>query len=416
MRSINTLTTLSATALALTLATGAQAQPGDPAPAPATAQPANPGLSLSFGGSSSSTAPVQDSGAQPTDEEKKEAEQEKLPWRGTSLTLDQSFTTQTVNIGDNVQSDNPLYEMNLSFRPRYYFFEQGPHSLQARLRLEAFRELTNADYTTRDQETQIGNTTLDVIYTAKLYNADGFLTSVGIGPRILFPTNKYTYRGGNRLRIGGGVKAAQGVPLAGENATWFPSASFEASLYYMKYINASTTSTNDDFSRERQDAGGRTVVSNQFSGRAKVSHELTPLVGAALDITDKLHLSTSYVWILHWAYGFDDTEIDITTGKTTPNRVDDPQTYRVTPWFLAGLDYDIIPEVGVGIGYYNATDQIGPEGTRRNPLWSPDARLFFDITANLDEIYTTASGNRKNDAANRGLTRQQARANNIGTW
>ncbi len=416
MRSINTLATLGATALALTFASGAQAQPGDSGPAPDAAQPASPGVSLTLGGSAAPAAPTQDTGPTEPDDARKEEEDEKLPWRGTTLTFDQSFTTQSVAIGDDTQSDNPSYEMLLSFRPRYYFYDDGTHSIYASLRLEASRELTNSDYTTRDQETQLGNTTLDAMYGVKLYAEDGFLTSVGVGPRIVFPTNKYTYRGGNRLRIGGGVKAAQGVPLAGEDATWFPSASFQTSLYYLKHVNASTTSTNDDFALERQDAGGRTIVSNQFSGRAKVNHELTPLIGAALDVTSKLHLSANYVWILQWAYGFEDTNVDITTGALTPARVEDPQTHRVTPWFLAGIDYDVIPEIGIGAGYYNATDQIGPDGTRRNPLWSPEARFFFDITANLDEIYTTASGKRKDSAASRAFTRQQARVNNLGSW
>jgi hypothetical protein len=51
------------------------------------------------------------------------------------------------------------------------------------------------------------------------------------------------------------------------------------------------------------------------------------------------------------------------------------------------LDYDAIDEMTVSLGYYNQTSQIGPDGTRRNPLYSPDARFFLTLTGNLDVIY-----------------------------
>jgi hypothetical protein len=41
----------------------------------------------------------------------------------------------------------------------------------------------------------------------------------------------------------------------------------------------------------------------------------------------------------------------------------------------------------VGVGYYNQTGQIGPDGQRRSPLWSPDARVFLTVTGNLDVIF-----------------------------
>jgi hypothetical protein len=412
MRSITTLAMLGTSVLALTFAATAQAQPGDPGGAPGEAQPASPGVSLSLGGSSASD-PSADTGT--TEEEvepKKEAKDEPLPWHGTVLIFDQSFTTQSVGVGDDYISDNPVYEMNLSFRPRYYFYEDDTHSFYAGLRLEASRELTNSDLTTRDNETLIGNSYLDAVYGVKVYKSGDWITQLGVGPRFIFPTDKYTYRGGNRLRLGGGVKAAQVMPLAGSKSTWFPSAMLQASLYYMKHINKSTTSTNDDFTRERQDAGGRTVSSDQFGTAGKVNHEMTTVVGAAVDVTSSLHLSASYVWITQWAYGFDDTQIDTTTGPTTPNRVEDPQTNRVIPWFMASLDYDVLPEMGIGAGYYNANSQIGPEGTRRNPLYSPDARFFFDITANLDAIYTTATG-KSETSSNTAWARQQARLNTL---
>jgi len=69
----------------------------------------------------------------------------------------------------------------------------------------------------------------------------------------------------------------------------------------------------------------------------------------------------------------------------------------VLNWLYTGMEYDVIPQMSVGLGYYNLANQIGPAGTRRNILWSPDAVVFFDITANLDEIYSSIAGTKDKD-------------------
>lgn len=409
MRSNTTLLTLGTGVLALTFAANAQAQPTGPASDPGAAPGASPGVSLTLGGSSD---PAEDTGPEEEVEASDEDKDKPLPWHGSTLTFDQSWTTQSVDVGGDYISDNPSYEMMLSFQPRYYFYEDDVHSFYAGLRLEVARELTDSDVTTKEGETQLANTYLDAMYGAKLYKSGDFITSVAVGPRFIFPTNKFSYRTGERLRIGGGVKGSQALPVAGSESTWFPSAALQASFYYMKYLSDYTTATNDEFGRVRQDAGGRSVVSDQFGSSAKVNHEITTLVGGALDVTSKLHLSASYVWITQWVYGFEEASVDITTGPTVPDRISDPTTFRVTPWFLASVDYDLLPELALGAGYYNATSQIGPEGTRRSPFYSPDARFFFDITANLDQIYTTATGGNE-EKASAAWARQQARLNTI---
>ena len=92
----------------------------------------------------------------------------------------------------------------------------------------------------------------------------------------------------------------------------------------------------------------------------------------------------------------------VTSGNSvqpiTPDRLSDPTSFRVAPWVMASLDYDLIDEVGLGIGYYNVTSQIGADAQRRNPLWSPDARFYLTVTANLDALYDTVSGRNKETA------------------
>jgi hypothetical protein len=74
------------------------------------------------------------------------------------------------------------------------------------------------------------------------------------------------------------------------------------------------------------------------------------------------------------------------TGCVTPMTNADPTAYRVNTWLTASLTYDVSDELAVSAGYYNLTNQLAPDGTRRDPLWSPSARFFLTVTANLDAV------------------------------
>lgn len=427
MRSMVIGTALGAAAATLTLAFGALAQPtpapgAEPGAPTGPATPSESAVSVGFGAEGAEAAVTgvpADEGVAEEENEAEEKKPQKLRWRGTQFVFDQSATTQTLGYGDDYISDNPTYEINFSFRPRYYVYDGDDHTVNLNAVMELTQELTNSDYTTRQNEMLLGNTTLNAVYGYVAYkNEDGVLTQLSAGPRVVFPTSKAAWRSGQRLQLGGGVGAVQAFPLAGVDSTWFPSAALTGSVYYMKPLQESTTGENKDFERERQDVNAQSIASNQISAGAKVAHQVTAMTAASFDVTSKFHLSTSYVWVMQWAYTFDETEIQPagTGGLTiTPDELEDATNYRVLPWFLVSVDYDLLPEVGLSAGYYNLTNQIGPDGTRRSPLWSPDARVFFDITANLDQIYMTLSGDGDEQAAKRAnaRARQEARVKSI---
>lgn len=407
------------TALALVgWSTESMAQPASAPPASAPGASSQAGssngatLSLGAGGSTDPNAAPQDKGA--TDDSKKdEAEEEKkpLPWRGTTFTIDQSATTQTVGLGEDYLSSNPLYELDFLFSPRYRLLDAKKHTISVSARFEASKELTNSDSTTEERELLFGNTRLSGTYTYHLYqNKHGVVSLVSLGARVGLPTSKASWMSGERLRVGGVFGLRQAFPIAGVSSDWFPSGGLMGRVMYDKPLRDSTTGENPNFKRTRQDAGGRTFISSQISTGAKVEHQLTALAAAQVDLTQKLHLSASYVWIMQWTYKFsDDEQVQTAVGTATAGRLPDTQNYRVIPWASTSLDYDLLPEIGLSLGYYNASNQIGPDGQRRNPLWSPDARVFFDITANLDEIYRSVSGRGVNNERQKQEERRSAR-------
>jgi hypothetical protein len=59
---------------------------------------------------------------------------------------------------------------------------------------------------------------------------------------------------------------------------------------------------------------------------------------------------------------------------------DNPPNFRVATWLTASLAYELTRTLNLTVGYYNRANQIGPDGQRRSPFWSPDARFFVTVT------------------------------------
>jgi hypothetical protein len=130
------------------------------------------------------------------------------------------------------------------------------------------------------------------------------------------------------------------------------------------------------------------VLSDQLTGAMNVQNTLNLAFSGDLQIRPRLDLSLSYVVLNAWAYTPPDVScVTIATGCAPVASIDDPTTFRVSTWATASVTYDVVDDVSLSLGYYNLANQIGPDGTRRNPLWSPAARLFLTVTGNLDVIY-----------------------------
>jgi hypothetical protein len=94
------------------------------------------------------------------------------------------------------------------------------------------------------------------------------------------------------------------------------------------------------------------------------------------------------IWIDQFAYKPADATLP--DGTVVSHSGSDTQ-FRQLSWFLTSFDWDPVKELGVSVGYYNLATVIGLDGKYRNPLWSPDARVFFSLTAHLDAIYDDAT-------------------------
>ncbi|HXI59282.1 MAG TPA: hypothetical protein VNO55_24615 [Polyangia bacterium] len=378
--------------LALALATAAAggrsaraeqqpAAPEAPAPAPA-AEPAAPPAAESRATEGEATATLAPALATTPGR-----------WHGSILLLDQSATTQTLHVGGDYQSYDPTYELWLALKPRFYLYETKTDAVSLNLWANLYLELTNSDTTTRSREPLIGPTFLWATYGHSFYRSKETKTVVAIGPRAVLPTDKASRGSGQLIGVGGLFSASQYLPVRGAGARNLKSARVGVSAIYNHPFAEATSPVNDQIRQIRQDVAGRTVISDQLTGAMNVKHALSLTASGDLRILSKLELSLSYVWLNAWAYAPGASmPIPLLTGPAQPMTVADPTTYRLSTWTTASLTYEPTDDFSVSLGYYNLASQLGPDGTRRNPLWSPSARFFLTLTGNLDVLYDHLAG------------------------
>lgn len=340
--------------------------------------------------------PGSDSGAEESEATPGGEQKKPLPWRGTYVIFDQSATTQTLGIGDDYQSSNPVYEWWFRFAPRYVVYENGKDTVAVQAWFNLYHEFTNSDSTTYKNETLIGPTTVWAQYSRPLYREKEWVTSLAVAPlRLTLPTDKASRNSGQILGMGASVGVNQSIPIRGRSASALNSARVGLLAMYSHPFTKATNPVNPDLARPRQDLGGRTFESDVLRSGMIANHQLNVALSGGLQITPKLSLSASYYLLQTWAYrppGACVTPQGASTGDICLPTNDDATNFRVNTWLLTSIDYDLFDEISLSAGYYNLANQIGPDGQRRSPFWSPGARFFFSITGNLDAIYERITG------------------------
>jgi hypothetical protein len=328
------------------------------------------------------------------------------PLRGSTLMLEQSMTTQTAQIQPSpAQSYVPLYELWVSFRPRYYFSDHW----SVRARFDYTKELTNDQPTTFRREDVFLDTWTDLVYSTKLDELwPGTRASLGV--RALWPTSKSSQANGTYVSLGATGGVLHKFALRGEDAPSFNDLHVALSFAYLHPFTTATTPTQyGTFQYARQDVGDddHSIISDQVQGLTNVDHQLLLVLDTGVQITPKLSLTLDAVLINQWHYAPTNQGITIATGPVNPSLAGDTQ-YTPNTWFIADVDYTLFDELDLSLGYYNLAGEIAPDGQRRglfgsdNVFWSPDARVFFDITANLDVLF--------DDAVHHRYSREQAAA------
>jgi len=324
--------------------------------------------------------------------------EDKDPLRGSTFIFDQSATTQTLDLGlESPQSYVPFYGWWVSLRPRWWLNDE----LRVQARLDYYKEFTNAESTTYRDEDVFGDVWTDLVYQRPLA-PDGPLrhTKVLLGLRAQWPTSKTSQGNGVYVTTGATAGVQQKIPIHGDSAPVLDSARVGLSFTYWHPFTSATTPTDyGTFGYTRQDLDEHSFVSDQVSGQTLASHTLWAALELGLQVTPKLGVSFFAILVNQWHYPPANAAVAATTGPVQVSRINDQQ-FTQLEWLLLAADYELYDELSVGLGYYNLANAIASDGTIRGPFaggednlfWSPDARIFVDVTVNLDKVFEDATG------------------------
>jgi hypothetical protein len=128
-------------------------------------------------------------------------------------------------------------------------------------------------------------------------------------------------------------------------------------------------------------------------------HEIDASISAQLNITPRLYLGSTFVVLAQWHYApTSGANIPISGGAVAVSPAINDNQFTEFTWWTAEVSYDLVDEITLSLGYYDLANAVAPDGQGRsvfgseNIWWSPSARFFFDITANLDSIFDDARG------------------------
>jgi hypothetical protein len=164
------------------------------------------------------------------------------------------------------------------------------------------------------------------------------------------------------------------------------------------------TPTYTDLDRPRQSVLGTTFLSDQLNGRSLNNNNMR--IGAFAFFDEVIfggHFwlfvggGASYQFINQFESKSNGCDVVITTGCATAQRLDNPLGTRVITDFGVGINYFPSAEWGIGLGYDNATGQLGEDGKWRNPFYSPDAQFSASVILSVDAIYERLQGNKRED-------------------
>ncbi len=323
-----------------------------------------------------------------------------LPWHDTYLYWDHAISANTVGIGQDYQSRDPVYQMTIGLRPRWYFYESPKLAISARADLGVTTERTNSDTTTQRGEWTATDFELYGAVSYKLRESKEDLTELALRvPRLTFPTSKISYDSGKLLGLGFRLGLREDVALEGRGATFFPNVELIAKAEYGYLFTNSQVPTNSGLERIRLDPEGRSIVSDQLSGATLARHSAAFGGAVLMHVHQNVLWSTSLEIRPAWKYPVDhDVQVCgvVLTGCTQATGISDPQTRSVLTYFSTDFWITFTDTVGLSVGYANLTAQLGPDGRRRSVFYSPDATFYATLNVGLDHLYTSlAHGNRQ---------------------
>ena len=285
---------------------------------------------------------------------------EPVPWTGSTISL--RTATSAISTSEAAElSFNPYTEMSLTLAPRWRFTDIWSASAQ----MSFSRELTNSDWTTRQNETLVGDLSLRGA-ASNFVTIPGAEIGVSADLALQLPTSKVSRARTLVMGIGPGISLSRSVDvLAGMRFGY----SIRGTYFWHRY-------TTGEYRRPYID--GCTVDCDAYlsTGVRNPVWRLSNAFSFGLAFIDELSMGLSYAIITDPLHDAVTTEFVTLTPQT-------PTDTRFTNSFDVNVSYAPIDLMSFTLGANTTNAQLAVDGERRTPLFNRYTILYFDVAFDL---------------------------------
>ena len=289
-----------------------------------------------------------------------ESEQSRVPWRGSEFVYRNVFSAISLDRSADL-TYNPSYAMSFSFRPSWWFSDH----LYVRANLDLVRELTEADETSFQNETLLGDLALTAGYAPVVTIP---VVDIAVSADILFriPTSKVSQARSLALGIGPGVRLSRSFDLLSGLSVGY-------SLRAMPLIHQSTTAELETPLIPGCSASDGGCDAYLHTGVRNAQFRLQQLFYVTARLLDWLSLSTTYGLWIDWLYPIDIDDPRISHGEI------EPQDRRYASVWEVEVLFSPMPAMQIGVGTSTLGPQLAPDSSYYNPFYNRYTTIFVDL-------------------------------------
>jgi hypothetical protein len=295
------------------------------------------------------------------------------PWRASEIAYRNSVTAISLDRSAEL-TYNPFWGMALEISPRYWFDDTWSVAAS----LEVQRELTEADDTTRDNETQLGDLSLRFIARnlAKIPGIDAQITGI-LG--FSFPTSLAS-QGQTML-----FTVAPSMRLGWSFSEVLSGLAFGYTVRFTKLFYEYTTGELESPVVPGCFAGSSGSCDRFLNtGVRNASYRLSNNFDASLFFTEELSMSASFGFVVSWLYD------DVDDERVNFQQLE-PQDERYALIADVGLTWVPAGPLAVTFGASTFNPQLAPDGSRYTPFFNRFTTLYLDLRVDVAALVSELS-------------------------
>jgi hypothetical protein len=294
---------------------------------------------------------------------KVEAKKSKRAFRGSAISYGHQATAYTFDRAAQAYY-NPTWSHSLALAPMWNFTDL----LFARARLTISQEFTISDSTTRRNEVELSDLTLDV-------GASGIepVTKIRIGGdfRVGFPTSKASRYATRLLSIGPGLNASRSFPVLAGLIVGY------SGRYSYRFHSFTTPRFESSPLFACADRNDRDCLVLSHGGRRNAHSDVTHGPSLSFSPISSVTLAGSAQFTTQFLYRLSPSaEPLLDEARDVP--------FRYFTNFDLSVSWQIFKPVGITLGASTLSLQLNSEGKRQFPLFDRNTTLYLDVSFDIE--------------------------------